>query len=461
MSQTEQKQLALGGVLAYSFPVGVVAYLLLPALTLIPDIYPRFFGLRFSTVAAATFCVGIAGAIANPVVGLFSDRYRVRGGSRRACVIVALILFVLASYQLLVPPRQLTASYFIFWYVATTVTWICFDLPHLAWGGELAHDYHARTRLFGIRCFAVSLGTALFYGAALCRGQSAQITPDTLRFAAAAGLVMALPAIYCALKYVPGGVLVRSATPETFRDTVAVISRNRPFLLLVAICIALGVAQGLWVALSAVVFDYYFGVGQKLSVMYLGSAAVTAVTLPLMIRLAAWLGKKYTFALVQIGFVALISVPMGLTPAVASYLPLTVVLVGVNIVVIFNNVITNAILADTVDYGRWKYGKGQAASYFAAFNFLVSMATLCAGPVGFSVIERFGFEPQGIVDMERARWGIYLVFFVLPALMAAVGIGLILRLPLSKRRAETIRKRLAARSRSAAALESQVGARGG
>ena len=444
----EVPKASLGSILAYSFPVGVVAFLLLPAVMFIPDVYSRFYGLKFSTIATASLAVNLAMTFANPLIGFLVDHHRSKGGSRRSWVIFGLMVFVASSYQLLTPPKQLSEMYYSFWLIAVIVSWLLFDLPHLAWGGELAHNYHERTRLFGIRCLIVSAGSAAFYLVPLCIGAGpSRISPESLRIAAEIGVLMTVPALGCAVRFVPPGKPVNPTAADDIRSSVTVICRNRPFLLLVSICVLLGVGQGMWLALSAVIFDYYFGVGEKLSLMYLTSCLITAAALPLLIKLAKVLGKKYTFAVVQVGFISLIAIPLFLKRGEGAYLPLMVVLVAANIVNIFNNVITNAILTDTIDYGLWKYRSGRSATYFAAFNFLIAVFGCAVGPLGFGLLDRFGFQPHGIVDWEQAKIGVDLTFFAIPASMSALAIVLILRIPICNQRAASIRKRLDARDR--------------
>jgi Na+/melibiose symporter-like transporter len=177
---------------------------------------------------------------------------------------------------------------------------------------------------------------------------------------------------------------------------------------------------------------------------------LTSASLPLLIRASARIGKKYVFAAVQIAFMTLIAVPLFVRPGPNAYVPLLLVLVGVNMVLIFNNVITNSILADTVDYGQWKYGKGRSASYFAAFNFLLAIFGCVGAPWGLRLIEHFGFTPQGIVDMGRAKTAVELAFCAIPAAMSGIAVALILRIPICRQRAESIRRRLEYRSRVSA-----------
>jgi len=215
--------------LTYCLPVGGVAFLLLPSGIILQDIYPKYYDLRFSAIASAFLWSSIAVALINPILGVLSDWYKARVGGRKSWTIVGFILFVISSYCLFVPVQPMTATYFAVCLVSTQIFWIAFDVPHLAWGAELVHDYDMRTRLFSLRNCMVTVGGCCFYVLPLLPiFDSSDITPQTLRCAAVIGSLYLLPAAFCAARFVPDTKPSARVEAWSIRDDFKFILSNKP-----------------------------------------------------------------------------------------------------------------------------------------------------------------------------------------------------------------------------------------
>jgi glycoside/pentoside/hexuronide:cation symporter, GPH family len=440
-------------LLAYSLPVGGVAFLLLPSGTVLQDIYPKYYGLNFAAIGTAYFICNILVAVLNPVVGMVSDRLGERGITHRVCALIGFALFVYCSYRLFTPPRNVDAGTFTFWLICMRLSWMVFDAPHLAWGADLANSYEARIQLFGIRNGIVSVGAACFYALPLLPAFSTHdFTPETLRLAAVIGLIYSVPAIGSAICFVPGARLPCSPlatsvdTSSTRKDVRAILS-NKPFLILVCGSVCLGMGEDMWMTLSTVIFDYYYGLAHRFSMMYLCGTVLAALSVPLLIRLSTRWGKKRMFIILNCGFLVLITIRTFVRPGPSAVIPLSIVLTGVFAVLIFKTILIQALLADVADYGRWKFGKAQEATYFAAFYFFNFVLGSAGGPIGLVIVDRMGFAPHGISNMAEAKMAIELVFYIIPAFMTAIGLAFVWKIPICARRAAAIRSRIERRAR--------------
>jgi glycoside/pentoside/hexuronide:cation symporter, GPH family len=444
-------------ITGYSIPVGGVAFLLIPATEVLQDIYPKFYGVKFGSIAAAGLVASLVTAVANPLLGALSDAWRQCGGGRRSWVLGGYCLFIFSAFHLLVPGENVTAVKFSIWLLLTQLTWTIFDVPHLAWGAELATKYGDRTRLFCIRDSIVMLGSAVFYVMPLLPlFETQEVTPITLKCAAWVGVASVLPVGICIYAMVPEGARVATRSKRVnIRDACAVLS-NRPFMILVGASVLITIGQGLWMTLAFVIYDYYYHVGPRLAQMYLFASILTAVLLPVFVRITDSVGKKSMLMCLQGAFTLAAFAPMFLSPGGTAVTPLLLVLSTVIVIQMFNNSIMNAALADAADYGVWKFRHSQAASYYAVAYLFTLLADSVAGPSGLALISRMGFASQGIVDQEAATAAVHTVFVLIPLLLTGAATLLLWHIPLSARRAKAIRRRIQSQDRAGATREAPV-----
>jgi GPH family glycoside/pentoside/hexuronide:cation symporter/probable glucitol transport protein GutA len=394
-------------------------------------------------MASAMFASRFIVAITAPAVGMLSDRQRAKGGTRRPWVAVALLGLTGSGVRLLVPPHNITPEYYLWWITLLGISQAMFDIPHLAWGVELARSYNDSTRLFTIRSLTSAIGVVAFYAIPLIPiFDTRAITPETLKCAAFLITIYMVLAMYFTIRRIPDGEYKSSARTDSLIATLHIILSNKPFLIVASIGVFLGIGEGMWLSLSFVVYDFYYGIGKEISALYLLSYAITAISLPFLQMLAAKRGKKLTFAFLQIAFILLITLRLFIVPSPQSYAPLFLILLGVNVILICNFVISSALLADCITYGQWKYGSGHSGCYFAVNSFFANIAGGIGAPLGLAIIGSFGFSPKGIANMAVARTGMDLAFFLIPASMSSIALLFIAKIPICAHRAAIIRRRL-------------------
>ena len=118
--------------------------------------------------SAAGFAMGLAVVVDSPIqplVGYLSDNSRSRHGRRHPFMVAGAIPFALGLGLLYAVPGQLSGfSLFAFVLAALLVIRVAqavFNVPYMALGAELTHDYHERSSVVASRLLCGSLGTAL------------------------------------------------------------------------------------------------------------------------------------------------------------------------------------------------------------------------------------------------------------------------------------------------------------
>ena len=134
--------------------------------TFITIYYNQAVGLSNTWIGVAVALAMIGDAISDPVVGIWSDRFKSRWGRRHPFLVVAPIPLAIAIYLMFNPPEFLTAQpeqnqmglfvWLAIWIILSRALLTLYSVPHMALGGELSKDQHQRSQLF-------SANTVFFY----------------------------------------------------------------------------------------------------------------------------------------------------------------------------------------------------------------------------------------------------------------------------------------------------------
>ena len=140
-------------------------------------------------------------AISDPLIGYWSDRTRSRLGRRRFWLLLSLLPLALTFVMVFSPPMTLTGNLLIAWmaigvigfYSAVTLLIV----PHLSLGAEMTSDYHERSRLYGFRHAAYTVGSIIALASMQVLINAEQESPEAVRTTAfhlsvVAGLVSAV-----------------------------------------------------------------------------------------------------------------------------------------------------------------------------------------------------------------------------------------------------------------------------
>ena len=166
--QEDAPALPWGRALAFGIPACAIAG---------PNFLVQSYFLNFATdvllLAPATVGLLLAGtriwdAVSDPAVGFLSDRTRTRLGRRRPWLFAAAPLVAVIFYALWNPPNSLGPAALIFWagasLLAVTTAATAWNIPHAAFGADLARDSYARSKIYGIRYMCIISGVAGSFG---------------------------------------------------------------------------------------------------------------------------------------------------------------------------------------------------------------------------------------------------------------------------------------------------------
>ena len=96
------------------------------------------------------------------------------------------------------------------------------------------------------------------------------------------------------------------------------------------------------------------------------------------------------------------------------------------------------MLADVVDYGRWRFGTDYAGTYFAFYTMVQKINVGIGSAVGLAVAGFFGFDATVAEQTSSGVLGLKLGVAVLPAITYVIATVLIWKFPITRRRQRAI-----------------------
>lgn len=439
-------QVSLVQVIAYSLPNFATTFLVAP-IVVIQGIYAKHFGLALTTIATVILVARLFDAITDPVIGYISDYCRSRTGTRKPIIVLGGILFIVSAYFLYIPPQQVNFFYLLVWFLSFYLAWTMFEIPHLAWGGELTKNSQEKTKIYSLRNLFGYFGSLLFFTLPLSPlFETNQFTPETLKWSVLIIVLIMAPFLYLCVKTVPDGYTIKTHKKEKLSTILYSIFKNKPLLIFLGAYFFWGVAVGMWYNLQFIFIDSYFGLGDKLAFFYLAAITAMIVSTWGWYRLSILLGKIQAWA---IG-VLLIAIAMGsyglLQPGEANSIPLLISMVLGFIGFASVNVLAPSMLADIIDYAIWKFNIDCAGTYFSVFTLITKANLGLGGAFGFAVAGWFGFDAALSKHTEGSIFGLRLAIVYIPVVLIFVSMIFIMLFPMNTRRQEIIRRRLESRT---------------
>ncbi|MDB4000840.1 MFS transporter [bacterium] len=445
--------------LAYGLPLLSISFLLGP-IGILQGMYAKYFGLALTAIATVLLIARLFDAISDPIIGYCSDRYYARRGHRKPFIVAGGLLFIVASWFLYVPPLDVSAGYFLGWFLAFYLAYTLFEIPHLAWGSELAGDSQEKNRVYGLRSLFVYIGVLLFYIMPLLPWfETNEFTPETLKWSVIVAGSFMLPLLYFSIKTVPDAQKLPplKIQKESLRIILQAIFTNKPLLVLTAAHICTGFGSGMWFTLLFIVVDAYLGLGAQFAMVYASSFALGIASLRLWYLLANRWGKQAAWIVAMV-LVMLGSVGCGfLSPEDTGWLALLFCMALITSGFACFSIMVPSLMSDIVDYGTWKFGTDRAATYFSLYTFINKSVGALGGALGLAIAGWVGFDPTATNHSDMAISGVRFTIAWIPALFILLSIFFISRIPITAHRHAVIRRRLDSRFMRAAAVMKYLG----
>lgn len=427
----------------YALPELTQAVVMLPMALFVPAFYSDDLGLPLAGVGAAIAFSRLLDVVADPVIGIMSDRTSTRWGRRKPWIALGTPLLMLSTWQVFVPPAKVSLSYLLLWSTLLFLAFTLVDLPHKVWGAELSTDYLERNHVAAWREGLGAAGLVIFLVTLLTMGVLGHTKSHEQLYAIALIIVLTLPPLVSlALVKVPEyppEVLAGGGT-RGWRG-LALVFRNRAFLRTLAAILLFGSAVMIQATLHKLVLTHVVGRPDLFAHLILGETLASIGAIPLWLRLAAHFGKHRTatFAALWIGLWSL-GLPLVGEGDVGLYTGL-IVLRGSCLTSIF--LLSNSIAADVVDQDILDSGRQRTGLFFAIWGMAVKGAVASGVLLATVLPAAFGFEPSAATQSPEAKFWLMAIYGWLPCLILLAGVPLLWNFPIGPRRQRELRARIA------------------
>jgi glycoside/pentoside/hexuronide:cation symporter, GPH family len=410
--------------------------------------YTAVLGLSGTLVGAALAISLILDAIADPLIGSWSDSVRSRFGRRLPVMLIGAPLTMITLGLLFSPPVGLTPFLLFGWLTLTKMGVRAFasvyNIPYFALGGEMSDDYNERARIVAWRLLAGIFVSVLITRLAyqhFFAGEGGLQKPERYPVFgwSIAALMLAGGLICCLGIWRFSAALPQPATPpkpmlQRLPGELSEILRNRSFRILFISMLLFTSSAGINTALQNHNYVFVWKLRPEL-IQYMTYAALAGITVgvPLTPILLKWIEKKVAvllgFALVIVSWVTLpvirasgVFAPTG--PEALPWLIAMTLVVGVGSGIIF--IALPAMMSDAADEHEHLFGTRREGLFFSGLGF----AGKAAGGVGTMVggftldLLRFprevGRQVNAVID-EQVLSGLVLAWGPLCAFLSFLG----------------------------------------
>ena len=438
-------------VLSYCLP-SLGRSILFAPLLILGGLYAKYFGLSLAEIAFALFLARMVDAVSDPIIGSWSDRLKMRYGTRKPMMAVGVLLMGPCAYFLYVPLEEVGATYFAFWYIAFYLAYTIAFIPYTAWGNEFTADSNEKVTVFSGLHVTANLGVAIFYVLPLLPlFETTEITPSILKAATVLGSGLLVLGMFIALWLVPDDlsstqrVVIKQSFTQAALDVVKQLmsmGQNKPFLNYLAATLFAGIATGMYGSLMFVYVDAYLEMGEVFSKASLLNVSAGLASVAVWYFLCRKIYKAKVAAICMFFFCIAFLAAGSLRPGTSHEL-LYAFFFLVGCLASGNAVTSGPLLCDVIDYGALGTGRlQQSGQYFSMFSFIVKMEAAIGGAVGFFIAGLFGFEVNAAVHSESSVAGLRAAAFWLPAFFMVCSSCLYLNLRLNENRMDVVRRRL-------------------
>ncbi len=434
----------------YSLADLPIAMSLFPVMVFIPRFYAHDLGISVAMIGSVMLAQRVIDLLADPLMGLISDRTRSRFGRRRPWVALSALPMMLGIYQLFFPPEGAGPWHLFSWGLVLGLSLTMMLIPYYAWGAELSSDYHERSRVSGARAMAGVAGSL-----------AAQVAPAAALILFGIGgdrTVLTIVGV-TALVLMPICVAITVAKTPDATTTVAthvpllpglrLMFRNKPFLRLVSAFAIGSIGLSISTPLYAFFVADVLGAKQEATIMltffYLSSLAGVAFWL----RAANWFGKHRAyvaaFAVITLAHPFYFLLGDG---DLWWMLPVTVATgfaAGG-----FSQLLPNAMKADVIDLDTLESGDNRAAFFFSVWSFVQKLAGTIGGSLALFGLGLFSYDASlGSGNDAHAMFGLRFLFSTLPSLFFITGALIVWNYPITEARQREIRAELEQRAAAA------------
>ncbi len=379
--------------------------------------YTDVFGLKPADLALLFIAVRGLDAIADPLMGLITDRFTTRWGRYRPYFLIFSVPFGIAVFLTFTTPdldygAKLVYAYATFGLVMAIFTAV--TIPYISLISVLTDDPQERLSANGYRLFFAKIAAFLVTIIVPQLAESWGGTSIARGYQLAMGLMGALATLLFLFCFFTTTERVKH---EVERKPVAqqfrLLLRNDQWLILCAVCLVGTIGYVIRGSVAAYYAKYYLHGSATMLSMFLSTGVAAAI---LAMVASTWITKRYCkirlFRESQIA-VAILSVMIFVLVKPDDVVLAFVLYFLLSFVVDLHAPVVWSAIAEAVDYGEVKTGQRVSGLAFGGISFFQKTGMGIAGAVVGWLLAFYDYVPDQ-PQTERALTGIALMLSIIP-----------------------------------------------
>lgn len=345
-------------------------------------------------------------AVTDPVMGYISDATGSRWGRRRPWIVASAVPMGVCYYLLFSPPDLSPTAMALYLgglsiLLFTFVT--MFATPYLAWGAELARDYHERTTVVQIRALFGVIGGVI--GATAPIWIANEVAPGREGFSA---MAMVLGTLIVLTTLITGVCVREKVRPQIavpgFADFARGLRRtivNREFGIVFMTFCLMTVSAAVGQSVQLIVVKYRLGMYEFYPWIALTFAVSFAGSFPLWLSLSRRFGKQRSL-LGGLAFSCI--VPFGwVVVQPGQYLAMLLFMVAGGVVAGSLTLVVSQA-ADVVEIDELRTGEQRAGTYFGIWTLGLKTCSALGTFIGGVLLSAVGYVADDVQDETTLWW---------------------------------------------------------
>jgi GPH family glycoside/pentoside/hexuronide:cation symporter len=379
--------------------------------------YTDVFGLKPTDMALLFIVVRGLDAIADPLMGVITDRFTTRWGRYRPYFLIFSVPFGVAVFLTFSTPDLEYGAKLVYAYATFALVMAIFTavtIPYISLISVLTDDPQERLSANGYRLFCAKIAAFLVTIIVPQLAESWGGTSIPRGYQLAMGLMGALATVLFLFCFFTTTERVKH---EVDRKPVSLqfklLLRNDQWLILCAVCLTGTIGYVIRGSVAAYYAKYYLNGSATLLSMFLSTGVAAAI---LAMVASTWITKRYCkiqlFRQSQIG-VAILSVMMFFLVKPDDVVLAFVLYFLLSFVVDLHAPVFWSAIAEAVDYGAVKTGQRVSGLAFGGISFFQKTGMGIAGAVVGWLLAYFDYVPDQ-PQTEQALLGIALMLSIIP-----------------------------------------------
>ena len=358
--------------------------------------YTDSFGMATATAGTLFLVARIWDAVLDPLIGLLVDRTNLKSGKFRPFILIGGVLAGLFTILCFFNPSLGLTGKIIYAYITYIIwgtTYGLMDVPYWSMAPSMTTDPAERTKIVSIPKITATIGTLLVAALTIPLVKAIGGGNDSKGYFGTAlifGILCAGGAVVAAV-WTKERVKVEKKQGEKFVDSVYVVLKNHPLLLLLLMNTLTGAA----LTIKQTVVNYYFkyNIGNEDLIPYFALASLVPMLIAMILSpaISNKIGKKRTAiwgGIIGAVFSAVIYFFQNNLVLLFIFNSLSLVGNGVMMV------LTLSMMSDTVEYAEWKTGKRSESIIFSFGTFTNKLSGAIGGALTGYWLKLVGYVPN-------------------------------------------------------------------